>query len=103
MPNGKLSANLNCDWLVPLHSGPADVAATKRLLDYNLHVYADPLYKATMPEWLYKAVPLLPRFTPEERALLLANQPDYFALNHYSTNYGVFLAVVNVWAPHDLQ
>ena len=88
-PNGRLSANLNCDWVVPLTPGAADAAAAIRLLDYNLHAYGDPLFWGTMPEWLYDAVPSLPRFTEEERALLLANRPDFFALNHYSTNYGV--------------
>lgn len=86
VPDGQLSVNINCDWLVPRTD--ADKAATLRLLDYNLHVYADPVYRASMPAWLYDAVPELERFSDSETALLRAARPDYFALNHYSTSYG---------------
>ena len=61
-------------------------AAAQRYLDFNLGVYADPCFLGDYPESVRKAVPALPKFTKEQKKALKASV-DYFALNHYTTNW----------------
>ena len=61
-------------------------AAAQRYLDFNLGLYADPIFLGDYPASVRKAVPALPHLTSEQKKALKASV-DYFALNHYTTTW----------------
>lgn len=79
---------LNTEWYEPQEpSDPADVAAAERALAFCLGWFADPLYKGDYPAAMRERCgDRLPRFSPEERALVLGSN-DFFAINCYSARY----------------
>jgi len=60
-------------------------------LEGQLGWYADPIYgfwgEHDYPVSMKLAKPYMPEFTAEEKALLKANRPDFFGLNHYGTGF----------------
>ena len=62
-------------------------AAAQRQMEFVLGRFADPLYLGDYPASVRAAVPDLPEFSPVQLAALAAAKPDYFALNHYTTDY----------------
>lgn len=53
--------------------------AAQRHLDFVLGIYADPIFKGDYPESVRQRVKHLPKFTTEQRRLLMGSI-DYFAL-----------------------
>mmetsp|Transcript_54709 Transcript_54709/g.116253 ORF Transcript_54709/g.116253 Transcript_54709/m.116253 type:complete len:480 (-) Transcript_54709:342-1781(-) len=90
---GKIGITLNADWCEPLptedlEARQANARAAERAMLFNLGWFADPIYRGKYPaEMRATCGDRLPRFTDEERALVM-NSNDFFGLNHYSTNYG---------------
>ncbi|KAK9794356.1 hypothetical protein WJX73_002180 [Symbiochloris irregularis] len=85
-PDAKVSINFNTNWGEPMTNSREDLEASQRYLDFNLGVYADPCFLGDYPSSVRKAVPSLPHFTTEQKAAL-KKSVDYFALNHYTTNW----------------
>ncbi|OQR94490.1 glycoside hydrolase [Achlya hypogyna] len=90
--DGKIAITLNCDWREPKPTeDPAEAAqnaeAAERALLFDLGWFADPVYFGDYPEVMKTRLgDRLPRFTPEESALLKGSS-DFFGLNHYGTAY----------------
>ena len=61
-------------------------AAASRQLDFILGLYADPVFLGDYPQSVKDRVPSLPPLTDQEKATLKGSA-DYFALNHYTTQY----------------
>jgi len=87
---GKISINVNSDWREPLDAtNEKHVAAAERAMDEQLGWFADPLYFGDYPASMKTRLGEdLPNFTPEESALLKGST-DYFALNHYASQFVV--------------
>jgi beta-glucosidase len=85
---GAVTLVVNCDWREPQDPDSAeDVAAASRAMEEEMGWFADPLYMGDYPASMRgRYGDLLPRFTPEQSALLKGSA-DYFALNHYSSRY----------------
>jgi len=84
---GQIGIVLNSDWNEPWTSNPADVAATQRNLDFMLGRFADPIWFGDYPPSMRSLLgPLLPRFTPEQKARVRGSY-DFFAINHYTSRY----------------
>ena len=85
--NGTIGITNNCDWREPLTDKQEDKEAAERALLFFLGWFADPIYKGDYPEVMRKRLgERLPKFTGEEKALLLGSS-DFFGLNHYTTTY----------------
>jgi beta-glucosidase/6-phospho-beta-glucosidase/beta-galactosidase len=77
----------NCDWGEPASRSAEDIAAAQRFVEWYLAWFADVIYFGDYPPSMrQKLGDRLPRFTDDERDLFLANKPDFFGLNHYTTN-----------------
>ena len=73
---------------IPLTRSQADVDAAERALVFDIGLFADPIFRGDYPAVVKELVgPRLPAFTAEEKALLIANLPDWFMLNHYTSRY----------------
>ena len=66
-----------------LNPKPAQDAA-ERHIQFQVALYADPLYRGDYPAAVRDRVPGLPTFTAAERAALLGSL-DYYAMNHYAS------------------
>ncbi|KAG2957645.1 hypothetical protein PC129_g23487, partial [Phytophthora cactorum] len=77
---------LNADYAYPLdESIPADVEAASRKMEFDVGWFLSPIVSGDYPSVMRDIVgDRLPRFTPEETALLKGSY-DLFMLNHYST------------------
>ncbi|KAF1783874.1 Glycosyl hydrolases family 1, N-terminal conserved site [Phytophthora cactorum] len=77
---------LNADYAYPLdESNPADVEAASRKMEFDVGWFLSPIVSGDYPSVMRDIVgDRLPRFTPEETALLKGSY-DLFMLNHYST------------------
>ncbi|EQC24957.1 beta-glucosidase [Saprolegnia diclina VS20] len=90
--NGQIGMTFNCDWRAPKPTeNPVEQAqnadAAERAVLFDLGWFADPIYFGDYPEVMKTRLgDRLPRFTPEESALLKGSN-DFFGLNHYSTAY----------------
>mmetsp|Transcript_13895 Transcript_13895/g.30001 ORF Transcript_13895/g.30001 Transcript_13895/m.30001 type:complete len:514 (-) Transcript_13895:589-2130(-) len=90
---GVIGITLNCDWFEAKPSADAAVLernqlAAERALLFVLGAFADPLYRGDWPQEVKERVGhRLPPFSEEERALFSAHPPQFFGLNHYSTQY----------------
>ena len=86
-PGGRISINLNAEWAEPASTSPADAAAAARYLDFQLGLYAEPVFlTGDYPASVRARVPSLPAFTPAQSASLKGSA-DYFALNHYTSRW----------------
>lgn len=84
---GHIGITLNMDWKEPLTDSPADLAAHRRGMDWQLGWFADPIYKGDYPKTMRdKCGERLPSFTEEEKELIKGTS-DFFGLNHYSTTF----------------
>lgn len=87
VPGGRISMNINGDWAEPYDlESQADRDAAERHIQFQVALYADPLYRGDYPAAVRDRVPGLPSFTAAERAALLGSM-DYYAMNHYASNY----------------
>lgn len=85
--HGQIGITLNMDWKEPLSESAADMAASRRALDWQLGWFADPIYKGQYPENMRKRCgDRLPTFTAVERRMVQGSA-DFFGLNHYSSDF----------------
>jgi len=82
----------NMDWREPYDvNSPLDVAAAHSMLEGQLGWFADPIYghggAHDYPDSMKRLLPYMPSFSSDEQALLAANVPDFFGLNHYGTGF----------------
>jgi beta-galactosidase len=83
---GVIGITLNSDFKQPASNRSGDVDAAQRAQLFQLAWFADPVFKGDYPDVMKDlAGDRLPRFTDEEKKLLKANRPDFFGLNHYTT------------------
>ncbi|XP_011623510.2 beta-glucosidase 31 isoform X1 [Amborella trichopoda] len=82
---GKIGITLLAFWLVPLTNSSTNIDASKRVRDFHLGWFMDPLAKGDYPVTMKKIVKArLPKFTKTESKLLKGSF-DFIGLNHYST------------------
>ena len=87
VPGGLISINLNAEWAEPASASPADAAAAARYLDFQIGLYAEPVFlSGDYPASVRARVPSLPRFTPAQSAALKGSA-DFLALNHYTSRW----------------
>eukprot|EP00411_Alexandrium_monilatum_P017820 CAMPEP_0175251242 /NCGR_PEP_ID=MMETSP0093-20121207/35565_1 /TAXON_ID=311494 /ORGANISM="Alexandrium monilatum, Strain CCMP3105" /LENGTH=525 /DNA_ID=CAMNT_0016545507 /DNA_START=1 /DNA_END=1578 /DNA_ORIENTATION=- len=89
---GKIGITLNSDWREPHSDDPKDVAAAGRYMVFNLGWFADPIFggKGDYPPAMRKFYGRrLANFT-EAQSRLLNQSADFFALNHYGTQYAYY-------------
>ena len=77
------------DYAEPFTNSEEDIAACERQLEFQFSWYSDVLYFGNWPKSMIERVPseYLPVISPSEQADFLANKPDFFAHNHYTTHY----------------
>lgn len=85
---GQIGITLNGDWAEPWDpEEPADVDGAQRKLEFSIAWFADPIYHGDFPLSMREQLgDRLPRFTPEERALVQGSN-DFYGMNHYSADY----------------
>lgn len=85
--NGEIGITLHGNYSVPWDEHePKDVEAAQRAIEFEIAWFADPIYgtgdyPASMREQLGDR---LPKFTPEERALVMGSS-DFYGMNSYTT------------------
>ncbi|KAK9832635.1 hypothetical protein WJX81_005774 [Elliptochloris bilobata] len=87
VPGGKISMALDSMWALPRSSSAVDTEAAQRYLDFKLGIYADPLWFGAWPASVEQRIAALPPLPPALAARLNASQPDFFAINAYSSLY----------------
>ncbi|KAK9832087.1 hypothetical protein WJX81_005442 [Elliptochloris bilobata] len=87
VPKGKISMALNSDWCEPLTSSAEDKEAAARQMDFQISIFADPIYLGDWPKSVKERAPpnLLP-ITPDLAAALNGTS-DLFYLNFYTARY----------------
>ncbi|KAE9022670.1 hypothetical protein PR003_g3157 [Phytophthora rubi] len=82
----RISITLNSDAAYPLDAtNPLDVAAAERKMQFELGWFLSPMITGDCPAVMRERVgDRLPRFTPEETALVKGSY-DLLMLNHYSS------------------
>jgi beta-glucosidase/6-phospho-beta-glucosidase/beta-galactosidase len=82
----RISITLNSDYAYPLDAkSPLDVAAAERKMQFELGWFLEPMVSGDYPAIMRERVgERLPRFTPEETALVKGSY-DLLMLNHYSS------------------
>ena len=84
---GAIGMTNNCDWGEPASRSQEDIAAAQRYMEWSLGWFGDVIYLGDYPQSMrQKLGDRLPVFTESERQMFLDNKPDFFGLNHYSTN-----------------
>jgi beta-glucosidase len=84
---GEIGMTNNCDWGEPASRSPEDIAAAQRYVEWYLGWFADVIYLGDYPASMRdKLGDRLPAFTDDETKMFLDNKPDFFGLNHYTTN-----------------
>ncbi|GMH42844.1 hypothetical protein BSKO_10763 [Bryopsis sp. KO-2023] len=89
---GKIGITLLCNWREPMPNDDPEIfklnqQAADRSNLFWLGWFADPIYLGDYPKVMRDYLgPRLPKFTEEERELVKTT-PDFFGLNHYSTDY----------------
>ena len=63
---------------------PTVQAAAERHIEFQVGLYADPLYLGDYPASVRERVPGLPEFSAAEKAALKGSM-DYYAMNHYAS------------------
>jgi beta-glucosidase/6-phospho-beta-glucosidase/beta-galactosidase len=87
VPAGAISLNLNAEWAEPATDSSADAEAAARYLDFQVGLYAEPVFlTGDYPASVRARVPSLPKFT-QAQSDALKGSADYFALNHYTSRW----------------
>ncbi|XP_023723771.1 myrosinase 1-like isoform X2 [Cryptotermes secundus] len=97
---GKVGIALNINWCEPLTNSTEDIAACERYQQFNLGIYAHPIfstegdYPAVVKERISRnsaaqgyTTSRLPTFSPEEVEYIRGTS-DFFGLNFYTAYYG---------------
>jgi len=85
----KIGIVLNSDWAEPLTDSLADYQAAYRRMMFQLAWFADPVFFGDYPYVMKQRVGArLPQFTDKEKNLLRGSA-DFFALNHYTSEYAM--------------
>jgi beta-glucosidase len=94
--NGQIGITLNGDWCEPFSHADKDgmwlclgvMVAAQRRLEFWIGHYADPVYlTGDYPECMRRQLgDRLPKFTPEESALLKGSS-DFYGMNTYTSDY----------------
>ncbi|KAI0719769.1 beta-glucosidase [Cerioporus squamosus] len=83
---GTIGITLNGDMALPYDDSPENIAAAQHALDVAIGWFADPIYLGDYPEYMKEMLgDRLPRFTPEERAVVLGSS-EFYGMNTYTTN-----------------
>ncbi|XP_038879838.1 beta-glucosidase 12-like [Benincasa hispida] len=84
---GEIGVTLFSNWFVPYSKSEADKKATGRALDFQLGWFLDPIVYGDYPASMRTLVKeRLPKFTKEERSLILKSY-DFIGINYYTSNY----------------
>eukprot|EP00873_Tetraselmis_striata_P014797 jgi/Tetstr1/435061/TSEL_024031.t1 len=85
---GRIGIALNGMYFTPLNPGDqGDCDAAQRANEFELGWFADPLYFGDYPQVMKdQAGDRLPTFSSEQKQALADAKPDFFALNHYTSN-----------------
>eukprot|EP00268_Persea_americana_P052046 TRINITY_DN5809_c0_g1_i2.p1 TRINITY_DN5809_c0_g1~~TRINITY_DN5809_c0_g1_i2.p1 ORF type:complete len:520 (-),score=91.53 TRINITY_DN5809_c0_g1_i2:324-1883(-) len=85
--NGQIGITLLGFWFEPLTDSSEDVTATKRVIDFQLGWFLDPLVYGDYPAMMRKIVESrLPSFSKEESKRLKGSF-DFIGFNHYTAFY----------------
>ncbi|KAL4447345.1 hypothetical protein ABPG77_007378 [Micractinium sp. CCAP 211/92] len=92
VPDGTIAMTNAIGMNVPYNaSSPDDVAAALRNQAFSGGLVLDPVYTG---DWGTERKQVhgkdLPAFTPDQKALLLENQQDFVALQHYTSSYAYY-------------
>ncbi|RYP71673.1 hypothetical protein DL771_004624 [Monosporascus sp. 5C6A] len=85
---GEIGITLNGDYTYPWDpEDPRDVEAADRKIEFAISWFADPIYFGKYPDSMLKQLgDRLPKFTPEELALVKGSN-DFYGMNHYTADY----------------
>ncbi|PIA46230.1 hypothetical protein AQUCO_01500033v1 [Aquilegia coerulea] len=84
---GQIGITLLAFWFEPMTNSPQDVAASKRMLDFHIGWFLDPLVHGNYPAIMRKIVgSRLPNFTKNDLKHLKGSF-DFIGLNQYSAFY----------------
>eukprot|EP00262_Sarcandra_glabra_P013079 TRINITY_DN353_c0_g1_i5.p1 TRINITY_DN353_c0_g1~~TRINITY_DN353_c0_g1_i5.p1 ORF type:complete len:392 (-),score=45.56 TRINITY_DN353_c0_g1_i5:184-1359(-) len=84
---GYIGMTLLAFWFEPLTDSSQDIAATQRVLDFQLGWFLDPLVYGNYPATMRKIIgSRLPSFT-EDESKQLKGSLDFIGLNHYTVFY----------------
>ncbi|BDA42215.1 beta-glucosidase 1A [Coccomyxa sp. Obi] len=101
VPGGRISMCLNSEWGQPLTNSTADADAAQRRMEYELGMFADPIYKGDYPASMKQRISFLPKITPQ-LAHDLNGSMDYFGLNFYTAVYvAADEGATCLWGPCD--
>ncbi|KAJ3680034.1 hypothetical protein LUZ60_016312 [Juncus effusus] len=85
---GSIGMVLASKWYEPLRNSTVDQLAVQRALSFESGWFLDPIILGDYPSEMRKIVGSnLPKFTSEERNLILKNKLDFIGINHYTTVY----------------
>jgi beta-glucosidase len=83
----KISMANHFAWGEPVTNSSADAKAAQLFIDFQFGWFNEPLLTGNYPASLRSMFRMvMPRFTPEESAMLRGST-DFVGLNHYTTNY----------------
>ncbi|GJN14174.1 hypothetical protein PR202_gb00963 [Eleusine coracana subsp. coracana] len=84
---GVIGMNIYSFWNYPFSQSPADLAATKRSLDFMIGWIVNPLVYGDYPEIMKEVVgSRLPSFT-KEQSEIIRGSTDFIGINHYTSVY----------------
>ncbi|RPD61802.1 beta-glucosidase 1B [Lentinus tigrinus ALCF2SS1-7] len=87
--DGTIGITLNGDMALPYDDSPENIAAAQHALDVAIGATClsqDPIYLGDYPEYMKDMLgDRLPRFTPEEHAVVLGSS-EFYGMNTYTTN-----------------
>ncbi|KAM1014157.1 hypothetical protein FF1_043988 [Malus domestica] len=85
---GQIGISLVGDYVEPHSESPEDKAAARRILDFKLGWYMEPLVYGVYPKSMRTLVKRrLPKFTKEENKLVKGSF-DFIGINYYTSRYG---------------
>jgi beta-glucosidase len=84
---GEIGITLYTEWHEPRTTKPEDIEAAKRVQEFQLGWYADPVYFGDYPSVMKKILgSKLPTFTQRQKELLKGSS-DFLGINHYTSRY----------------
>ncbi|CAN1186931.1 Beta-glucosidase 42 [Linum perenne] len=85
---GQIGLVVDCEWAEPNSNTTEDKAAAARRIDFQLGWYLHPLYYGEYPSSMREILGnTLPKFSDEEKQLMLQNAMDFVGLNHYTSRF----------------